>query len=112
MVAAAEAGITPHAFYDLTLDEIMVAIEGYHERERQSLISRVNAVLRGLGAAFSKTRTDPYKGLHKETEQKTDPAQFAHATRGIFKAAPGVMPENPVAKRFREAREAAFWGEE
>jgi len=58
MISAAAAGITPDVFWCLTLGEVVIGIEGYHERERQSLIGRVNAILRAL-----QKKGDPYKGL-------------------------------------------------
>lgn len=59
MVQAAEAGISPLEFYAMTVGEVLVVIEGHHERERQNLISRISAILR----AFQK-KGDPYKGLN------------------------------------------------
>ena len=64
MVDAATAGINPAEFYDLTIGEITVAIEGYHERERQSTIGRITAILRGLSK-----KGNPYQGLTKVREE-------------------------------------------
>lgn len=58
MLDAAIAGIPPDRFYQLTLGEIFVVIEGYQEREKNNLIGRINAILR----AFTK-KGSPYKGL-------------------------------------------------
>lgn len=68
MLSAAVAGISPVDFYSLTIGEISIAIEAYHERERQSLVSRVSAVIRGL-STLGKKKTDPFQGLGVKGKQ-------------------------------------------
>ena len=58
MVAAATAGITPLDFYRMTVGEVSIAISGYNERERSSVIARVSEILRAL-----RRNGDPYEGL-------------------------------------------------
>lgn len=79
MVQAATAGVTPAEFYRLTLGEIFVAIEGYHERERQSLISRINSMMRALPPMFGKKGGDPYKGLGVKTSEAATPGSLRQA---------------------------------
>jgi hypothetical protein len=76
MEQALIAGVGVEEFYRLTLGEINHAINAYQERERQSLISRVSAVLRGLGAAFAKKgrKFDAYEGLGVNTKQPVSQA--------------------------------------
>lgn len=64
MIMAAAAGLTPLQVDELTLGEVIIVIEGYHERERLSLVSRINAVLRALSQ-----KGDPFKGLRSGLEQ-------------------------------------------
>lgn len=63
MVQAAAAGILPLDFYALTLGEIAVAIDGYRERERVSLIGRVSAICRAL------SKGDPLQDLRSTGKQ-------------------------------------------
>jgi len=73
MHLALMAGIGVEEFYRLTIGEVQIAIDAYHERERQTLISRISAVLRGVGPIFAKKgkRVDPYSGLGVSTHQAT-----------------------------------------
>lgn len=60
---AAAAGVAPDQFWDLTLYEIQVAIAGYVEREKTSIIGRITAIAR----AFAKG--DPLEGLTEKTQK-------------------------------------------
>lgn len=57
-MSAVAAGLTPHEIDGLTIGEISIVIEGYNEREKANLISRINAICRALSK-----KGDPYKGL-------------------------------------------------
>lgn len=65
MKQALVAGIGVEEFYRLTPDEVGIAIDAYQERERQNLINRISAVIRGIGPVFAKkgSASNPYKGL-------------------------------------------------
>ena len=57
MVTVAAAGVPPLDFYQMTVGEVMIVVEGYHERERASLIGRIAAITRAL------SKGDPLEGL-------------------------------------------------
>lgn len=61
---AASAGVAPDKFWDLTLYEIQIAIEGHTEREKISTIGRIMAIAR----SFSKG--DPLEGLIEGVKRK------------------------------------------
>lgn len=63
----------------MTLGEVIIAIEGYQERERQSLISRISSILR----AFQR-KGDPFKGLIKHESKPEDGRTSAMALRRLL----------------------------
>lgn len=115
MVDAAEAGISPLEFYEMTLGEVLIAIEGHHERERKNLISRVNAVLRGL-SQLGKKSTDPFKGLLTPEERNGNggSGQFEKMAKRVFKPAEGNTLEqtNSAKELLKQARQNSFWAPE
>lgn len=78
MVDACAAGVGVEEFYRLTVGEIVVAIDGHQEREKQTLISRVNSVLRGL-STLGKKKSDPYHGLGVGGKREATQADFRRA---------------------------------
>lgn len=98
----------PDAFDDLTLDEIYIAIAGYQERERKSLISRVSAVMRGLSAGFGKKHTDPFKGLLKPDEISQSPKNERHL-KAVFGG--GIDNGRGLADTLKAAKERWLWSE-
>lgn len=100
MLRASVAGISPVDFWELTVGEILITLEAYNERERQSLINRISAILR----SFSK-RGDPYKGIIKPAEGGGSQAAAALLRKVSVKA-------DPTAKPIDKATLAWIWSEE
>jgi len=95
-------------FDDLTMDEIFLAVEAYNERENNTLISRINAVLRGL-SQLNKNPSDPYKGLITREHKDLSPKESKHIA-AVFKGAEAKTVS--VKEVFRKAKEAWLWRDE
>lgn len=102
----------------MTVGQIVTAMAAYHERENQTLISRVSAVVRGLSTLGSRKggrKADPFKGLLKrETKaQGGRPGQdMVSAFKGAAKQQAGKAKQGAV-DQLRAARKTAktlwFW---
>jgi hypothetical protein len=102
------AGIQPWEFDDLTMGDIFLAIEAHHEREKNTLISRVNAVIRGL-SQLGKNPTDPYKGLIEKDHKSLSSTESKHIA-AVFKGAEARKTD--VKAIFKKAKEAWLWRDE
>jgi len=90
------------------MGDIFLAIEAHHEREKNTLISRVNAVLRGL-SQLGKNPTDPYKGLIERGHGEISAKESKHLA-AVFKGAETKTAS--VKDIFKKAKENWFYRDE
>lgn len=90
------------------MGDIFLTIEAHHEREKNTLISRINAVLRGL-SQLGKNPSDPYKGLIERDHKSLGPKESKHIA-AVFKGAESKKAD--VKEIFKKAKEAWLWRDE
>ena len=102
MRQAAVAGVDPLRFDAMTVGEVLVCIEAYHERERQTLISRISSILR----AFAKNG-QAFKGLIDRGPSTREQVSAFANTIGKAKGSEGKKPMQ--TRSIKELARRWFW---